>query len=224
MTSDTRAQRRAFTVLTMAAVTSAAAFATTVPFTETFSADAANWRNSNNAAGATWNAGGFISENSAFDGLDPNTPVTLVRANGAFDASADAFVGNWLADGVTTFSFDVRHNAPAPVNFFARFVSQANFPGAIGVGFVPVFPNTWTTVTIAIDEFNPQFVSFETSDFNTVFSNIARVQLGVLAGGLAGSPASFTFDFDNATIVPEPGALGLLAIGAIGLVRRRSAN
>ncbi|MCA9244221.1 MAG: PEP-CTERM sorting domain-containing protein [Phycisphaerales bacterium] len=195
--------------------------ATTLPYTETFDTDAAAWRNFNNAAVATWNAGGYISESSAFDGTDPNTPLTLVRANGGFDSSGDAFVGNWIADGVTSFSFDVRHNSPAPVNFFARFVSQAGFPGAIGVGFIPVLPNTWTTVTIAIDELNPQFVSFETSNFNTVFSNIARIQLGVMAGALSGNTNTFEFDFDNATITPEPSALALVGLAAAALVRRR---
>src|SRR5262245_31034862 len=141
--------------------------ATTVPFTESFSTDAAGWRDAPNAATADWFAtggadgGGYISETFSFaNSAAGDTPV-LLRAHAG--ASGNNFFGNGLADGGSEYRMSVRNNSPAPVNFFTRFVSPAGFPGAVAVEFVPVAPGAWTDISIAIDPTNPEFISFETS-------------------------------------------------------------
>jgi hypothetical protein len=200
--------------------------ATTVPFNESFSSDAAGWRDAPNAALADWfptggaDGGGYISETFSFANNAPNDTPVLLRAHAG--ASGNNFFGNWLADGVTEYRMAVRNNAPAPVNFFARFVSPAGFPGAVAVEFAPVLPGAWTEITIPIDPANPQFISFETSDFNTIFSSIGRIQVGVqVPASLAGNPGSFSFDLDQVSIVPEPASVMLLmGLGVLGLRRR----
>ncbi len=201
--------------------------AATVPFTEDFPADNANWKDAVNAD-LTYTAvggpdgSGFVSGSFGFQAqADGDTPV-LLRGHDNFDSSSDAFVGNWISDGVTEFSAFVRHNAPVPLNFFTRFVSSFNFPGGVALDFVPVLPNTWTKVTFDVTATSLQFLTFENSNYNAVFSNIGNVQLGVsVPAALAGMTAPITFDLDQPTITPEPATAGLLAVGALMMLRRR---
>lgn len=218
-------------VTALAAVMFAAVSATqaaTVPFTENFTTDNANWKNAASADLAYLASGGpdsssYVTGTFSFaTSLANDTPV-LLRGQDNFNASGDAFVGNWISDGVTELTAYVRHNAPMPLNFFARIVSSANFPGAIAVDFVPVLPNTWTQVTFDVSATSFQFVSFEGSNYNAVFSNIGNVQLGVsVPAGLAGYTPAVTFDLDQPSITPEPASLGLLAAGGLALLRRRA--
>lgn len=203
-----------------------AASAAIVPFTETFANDSANWRDAGGGSLATWISSGGPADSpyitQATNVNNANTGVVIaLRGSGSFDSSGDAFVGNWISEGVTTFSFDVRHSAPVPVNVAARFAGVANFPGAVAVNFIPVLPNTWTTVTFAISAANPQFVTFEGSSFAAVFSSISNVQLAYsVPTGFEGSGLGIQFDADNISIVPAPGAAALL-IGGLGMMTRR---
>lgn len=222
--------RRALLLLALLTIVSAAA-ATTVPFTEAFASDAAGWRNGPDTAAADWigaggaDGGGHIRQPFNFVNSvpGPQGPV-LFRAEDEDNASGGAFIGDWIADGVTALTAWVRHDATVPVNFFVRFAGPANFPGATAVSFAPIAPGAWTPIAIGIDPFNPQFVSFEGTDFNTVFSNIGHVQVGVaVPDALAGVDQIFDFDLDLVTITPEPSSAALLALGllaAAGLRRR----
>lgn len=200
-----------------------------IPFTEEFSADAADWYDSAGTSELNWiGSGGPDSSSYASGNLNfapfaaGNTPAIL-RAQDEFNSSGNAFVGNWIAQDVDQFSFFIRHNAPQPLTFFARLSSPFNFPAAAAVNFVPVQPNTWTLVAFPIVPGNPQFV-FEgpPSTFNSVFSNIGHIQIGVsVPAGLAGVNESYTFDIDKPSIVPEPGVAGLLMMGIGVVVARR---
>ena len=201
--------------------------AATIPFTEDYAADNASWKDAANAD-LTYTAvggpdgSGFVSGQFSFSAQAADDTPVLLRGHDNFDSSSDAFVGNWITDGVTEFSAFVRHNAPIPLNFFTRFVSSFNFPGGVALDFVPVLPNTWTKVTFDVTSTSPQFLTFENSNYNAVFNNIGNVQLGVsVPAALAGSTAPITFDLDQPTITPEPASVGLLAVGALGLLRRR---
>lgn len=211
------------------------AFAATVPFTENFTADSANWFNATATAPVDWQAaGGPDGSSYATTGFNPvnselDDTAVLFRAQDEFGSSGNQFVGDYLTEGVTEFSAFVRHDATVPLNFFVRFSSPINFPGGVAIGFVPVLPNVWTEITIPINAFNPQFVTFEGSDFATVFGNIGHVQVGPsIPAALVGVDANFTFDLDQPTIVPEP-ASGLMLLGVcvcttIMMRRRRNAG
>lgn len=202
------------------------AAAATVPFTETFNANSANWFvDSLGTTPLIWNATGG-PDGSAFASIAfnlvnsaPNDTPLLFRAQDEFGSSGGAFVGNWVTDGVNGFSASVRHNAGVPLNFFVRFAGPANFPGANNVFFVPVPSGTWTELTAVLP--NPNLIFEGPFTYNQVFSNIGHVQIGIsVPQGLAGVDAPFSFDIDNVGIVPEPTSLALLAIGACVIGRR----
>ena len=118
----------ASTILVSSSVVTADAVS---PFIESFDNDASNWRDLGGGADASWNPAGYISTSAAFADAGP-FGLTLFRGQDAFDSSGDAFVGDWAAGGITHFSFDMRHNAAVPVNFFARFATPQNFPAFAG--------------------------------------------------------------------------------------------
>jgi hypothetical protein len=203
-------------------------FATIVPFTEEFTADAANWRDAPGTASLSWIAAGGPDGSSYASGpfnfllsASGDTPAIL-RAQDEFNSSNNAFVGNWIADGVNQFSVAVRHNAPAPLTYFARISGPANFPAVAAVNFAPVAPNAWTTLVFPIVPGNPQFV-FEgpPSTFTSVFGNVGHIQIGVsVPAALAGQNQMYTFDVDKASITPEPASLAMLLAGALLWTRR----
>ncbi len=215
-----------------------------VEFTETFANSDANWRgpaangsdllvvvpsggpNGSSFVSTDFNFE-FLPDGSGMNGGQP-TPA-LFRAQDEFGSSGGAFEGNWISSGVDCFSFSFRHDLPEPINVFARFSSPDNFPGVGAIEFAPILPGQWTEVSFEIDPDNPQFV-FEgpASTFDSVFSNIGHIQLGLsVPTGLGGSTTNFDFDLDNVSIttIPEPGfgipVLMLFAGTALRRKRRR---
>lgn len=195
------------------------------PFTEDFGGGASGWTNFNNsgslaAVGAGGPDGGaYVSGSFNFVSQTANATPVVVRGEGGF--SGGAFVGDWISAGVESLSVWVRHDAPVPLTYFSR-MAQSPFPGAIAVSFTPVAPNTWTQLQFGIDAANPQFINFEMSDFDTIFSNIGRVQFGVMVpSSLAGVDQAFTFDYDKVSIVPAPAGLAVLGLAGLAAARRR---
>jgi hypothetical protein len=208
--------------------TAAMSQAATVPFTEDFAADNANWKDAAGVDLAFLAAGGpdgsgYVSGTFSFAASNENDPATLLRGQDNFDSSGDAFVGDWVSGGVTEFTAWVRHDAPFPLPMFTRFATPVNFPGAAGIQFAPVLPNTWTRLTIAINPASPQIVyEGPGSNFNSVFGNVGNLQIGVqVPAGLAGFTPLVTIDLDQPTITPEPASAGLFAVGALVMMRRR---
>lgn len=197
------------------------ASAAIVPFTETFAADSANWTGPSGTA--TWNATGHILADVNVNSASFGVAIGL-RGQAMNNASGGAFVGNWITDGVTALSFDVRHDAPLPLSFGARLALPVNFPGAIGLDFVPKPAGVWSTVTIPINAGYAGWVSFEGSDFATIFSYIGNVQLLFsVPAALAGTGTIVRMEADNVRIVPAPGAAGVICFAAAfaGTRRRR---
>ena len=169
-------------------------YAQTFPFLESFDNDTANWKDISRqdltfvATGGA-DGGGYVSTEFAFAAAGSFGAVPF-RGEASFGASDGAFVGDWIAAGVEGVSMRVRHNAPIPLVFGARFASPFNFPGTSAIRFQPVLPSAFTggqftEMSFAIEEGNPAFVTFEGSDFQTVFSNIGNVQVS------ADIPSSF---------------------------------
>lgn len=206
--------------------------AVSVPFTEDFGADAANWKNS--ASGnLTWsNTGGpdggsYASASQVFQGQAVSMGLTMFRGQDAFNASNDAFVGNWLTTGVGRLTAYVRQNTSQPLSFFARIATSLNFPGVTVQLPTVVQPSTWTKLDFDLSPSNP-FVIPEggPGTYEAVLGSVGNVQIGV--GGLSGftsDPTPYKFDLDKVSIgVPEPASGVLLVLGAIGgwmLWRRR---
>lgn len=210
--------------------------AATVPFTETFAADNANWSigSSTVYAPATWNATGgpsggtFISRLGSGTG-GPFSGPTIFRGQDNFNSSGDAFVGDWIADGVGTFSVDFFHDHSSPLNVSVRFANALNDPGASSVNFL-VDPSEWTTLTISIVDSASSFQTYgslgtvpDSTSFNTIFSSVGNIQLSLPTG--TDLPA-VTFGIANPTIapVPEPGtwaALGAAAVAGLAMRLRR---
>ena len=215
------------------------ALATTVPFTEEFITDSANWRNNDRVTPLGWSVTGdpkgtgyafatFNFVNSAVNG----TPA-IYRAHASFNSSGGAFVGNWLTDvPVSGFRVFVRHNIGVPLTFFVRFAEPANFPGAASVIPTPVPSGQWTQISIPIPD--PNFVFEQPGQtFADLFDNIGNVQIGVVVpASLAGVNQSFTFDIDKVSLstniptVSEWGVvvMALLLLTAGTLVLHRGAT
>lgn len=214
-------------------IVASSARAVTVPTSETFNVDAANWADSsglallNHFASGGADGSGYASANYAFNtgGGAGGTTAVVFRAQDEFNSSGNAFVGNWVADKITKLTVQVRHNAPQPLSYFGRFSGPGNFPGGTAIQFVPVQPNVWTSLTFNITPTSPQFVTFEGMSFNSVFSNVGHIQLGVaIPDALANDTTAYKYDLDNVVVTPEPTTLCLAAF-AFGLVatrRRRS--
>jgi len=212
-------------------VTAAQARAATIPFTEGFDASASGWLNNasgplNHVGSGGQDGGGYVATEFNFvDQVVGGQGPVLFRGNAT--ASGAAFTGNWISDGVGTLSAWVRHDSEIPLNYFARFAAPAGFPGAIAIDFTPVAAATgsdgWTELQFAISPSSPQFVSFEGSDFATIFSNVGRVQFGVSVP--AGVDRVIHFELDSVRIsgaAPEPAALGLVLLAASSLFVRRA--
>lgn len=215
-----------------------AASALTVPFTEEFATDGANWRD-RAMSPVTWNStggpdgGSYASMSTTFTSNIAGDNVVLFRAQEEFNSSGNAFVGDWAGSGVRMVTAYVRHDAGAPLSFFARITPPANFPGAIAVQFGPVPSGTWTLIAIPVLEDGPNLI-FEGGDYATIFGAVGHLQFGTtVPAALAGSATPITFELDKPSIrdtsipaVSEWGlaamTLGLMSFGTIAL-RRKSA-
>ena len=205
---------------------SVTALAGVVPFTETFTHDSANWRNSPGLAAVDWVSNGgpddsaFASTTVNFESLGTGDPAVLFRGQDEFNSSGGAFVGDWVSSGVSGFSAFVRHDADVPLNYFVRFASPNNFPGANNIFFIPVASDTWTNVSAALP--NPNLIFEGPFSYAQVFGNIGHIQIGVsVPASFAGTDTPVRFDLDSVSVVPEPATLGLLMAGGAMALRRR---
>jgi hypothetical protein len=155
----------------------------------------------------------YISGSASVIGTGFGTIV--FRANNANNASGDAFVGDWLSAGVTSFSAYVRHNADVALNFYARFDAGSG-RAASSVNFL-VNPNSWTFLELPISNEITSFQSYGAAGtgataFNTIFGGVQNVQIA-LAVDQANAGKTVTVDLDGVSRVPEPGVGTLTAIG-----------
>ncbi len=216
-----------FALLLVVALYSATTSGATVPFTEDFSANASNWRHADGLSALNWNAtggpdgGAFVSTTFNFSQSGVNTTPLLFRGHAAYGSSSGAFVGDWVSDGVDGFGLFVRHDAGVPLNFFTRFASPGNFPGAAKVFVIPVASGAWTPLNAALPD--PSLVFEGPFTYPQVFGNVGNVQIGVsVPASLAGVDQNFLFSMDKVAIVPEPATLALLAFGGLAAVARRA--
>lgn len=221
---------RILTTLAISGVIAADSYAV-APYTEDFATDTANWADTLSGAltfvpSGSVDSGSYVSTVGSFS--DPNAvgdSVVLFRGHDEFGFSGGAFEGNWAADGIRTVTAQVRHSAPGPLSFFMRASGPGNFPGAVAIEFVPVLPDTWTEISFDVSPSSFQFVTYEGSNWTSVFSNVGHVQFGVSISAAMSNGVPVTFDIDKITTgVPEPSAIclaGLPLIGMCGFYRSR---
>lgn len=222
-------------VLAVAAIPVRAA---TVPFTEDFPSNTANWfANSAGTVPVVFNASGgpdggsFVSSAINFVGVVAGGPPPLMfRGQENFASSGGAFLGNWITDGVTDLSLYVRHDAGVPLDFFTRIAAAPSVMPPVGGAIsntLAVPSGVWTPISIAINPTNAGLLP-EFSNFSAIFSNVARIQIGISPPpALFGANQTVTFGLDKVSIVPEPASLLLLGCGGLVLTaqrRRRSAG
>jgi hypothetical protein len=201
-------------------------------FTETFNTGASNWLTGASTA-PTFNATGGVGDSGyiSYSPADFNSgtggfgdPLAIFfRGNASADASADAFVGNWLGAGVITLSLVVQHNYSETLNFYARIAGTGGAGASLAnTATFAVAPNTWTPITISITDSNPPFSSYGSSTFNGVFTNVQNLQFGFYLPANT-DISGLTVGIDNvATAVPEPTSAFLLGLGlGLAVLRRR---
>lgn len=197
-----------------------------VPFTEDFSVGNANWL-TGTSTNAPWSATGGVDDGSYIQSTATMTTsgfgAPLFRGNAASDASGDAFVGNWLGGGVSLFTAFIKHDATQVLDIFARL--DAGGGAAASSVFFSIPADQWFQISIPIVDSPSSFQSYGAAGpagFSTVFTNIQNVQFFAATSSPAGT---YGFSLDKVSVVPEPGIVGMLGLGAAllacHLARRR---
>jgi hypothetical protein len=207
--------------------------AAVLPFSEEFTAGTAGWRFAN-AVDLTWvdaggvDAGPYVSRTFAFSSLsNPAAESVLVfRAHDEYGSSDLRYAGNWASEGVGRVTALVRHSAPDPLTFNVRLSGPANFPGA-SYASRPVPANQWTQFVFDVTPASVQNLTYEGTDYATVFSSVGHIQFGVdIPAALRGSTTAYSFDLDSVRVsrIPESTAwaLAVLAIAGSAAVLRRT--
>lgn len=198
------------------------------PFTETFEGGANGWLQGSFSA-PTYNASGsidgsaYISSNADLNSAGP-FGLTVFRGQDDFDASGDAFVGNYLAGGINRITFDLRHNAGQDLGVALRVASSNNFPAFAVELANPVASDEWVSLSFDLSFFNP-LLTIEGAPtpqaFNEIMAAVGNLQVSVDRPDGLSTPLVVDFDLDNVAITPAPGSLALLGLGGLAAHRRR---
>jgi MYXO-CTERM domain-containing protein len=197
-------------------------------FTETFETGSNGWLQGSFSA-PTYNATGaldgsaYISSSADLNSAGP-FGLTVFRGQDDFDASGDAFVGDYLAGAINMVSFDFRHNAGQDLGVALRVASSFNFPAFAVELPGPVASGEWVTLSFELSFFNP-LVTIEGAPtpqaFNEIMAAVGNLQISVDRPDGLDTPLVVDFDLDNVSITPAPGSLALIGLGGIAAGRRR---
>lgn len=214
--------------LTAIALTAGLANAGVSTFTETFEAGANGWLQGSFSA-PTYNATGaldgsaYITSTADLNSAGP-FGLTIFRGQDDFDASGDAFVGDYLAGGIDRVSFDFRHNAGQDLGIALRVATSNNFPAFAVELAEPVATGEWVTLSFDLSFFNPLLTieGAPTPDaFNAIMQSVGNIQVSADRPDGLSTPLVVDFDLDNVSITPAPGSLALLGLGGLAAARRR---
>lgn len=215
-------------ILTTLAAATTISMASVTPFAETFETGTNGWLMGTFVA-PTYHATGaldgsaYISSTADLNSAGP-FGLSVFRGEDNFNASGDAFVGNYLEGGITQISFDFRHHADIDLSVAMRVANSNNFPGLDVELHEFVAGGEWVTLTFDLDFSNP-LMTLEgppTLDFyNSVMNAVGNLQISVGRPDGLDTPLVVDFDLDNFTITPAPSSLALLSIGGLVATRRR---
>lgn len=219
---------RVCTALLTIASTALVASGSVTPFTETFESGDSNWTDAAFAP-AAWHATGSMDNSAYISGsVDLNNAgpfgMTVLRGHGDLNASGGAFVGNYLASGVTTIEFDIRQNSGFDLGLALRVASPANSPALNVNADQLVASGQWVHLSFDLFFGNP-LMTIEgppTPEFyNAIMSSIGNLQVSAARPDGLTTPLITDFDLDNVQITPTPGGAALLGLGCLGAMRRR---
>lgn len=189
------------------------------PYTESFPTDAANWQTGIFATPTFIGAGSFDGSSYISTTVDlasgSGFGLTVFRAQLDLGSSDGLFAGDYITGGITTLTFQVRHDAPEALSGFVRFAAPANSP-AVAWFFDAVPSGEWTQITLNLDPNDPNYVPAG-GTYESVMPNVGNLQLSFSVP--AGTTGDATFDIDQVSIVPAPA--GLLAFAPLGLAAAR---
>jgi hypothetical protein len=150
------------------------------------------------------------------------------------DAAPTPFHGDYAAAGVSEISFDYQTyvnpfgGGPTGISGGLVLFDSNGFSAYTtnGVDLTPV-TGSWRTTTFTIPSQEPSLPAgwFMPAGGNwaDLITDVTRVQLHYLDPGQGGFSQGWTVGMDNASItyVPEPGALALVSMGGLAMLRRR---
>lgn len=210
------------------ALTAGLANAGVTSFTETFETGDNGWLQGSFSA-PTYNASGaadgsaYITSTADLNSAGP-FGLTIFRGQDDFDASGDAYVGDYLAGGIDRISFDFRHNAGQDLGIALRVATSNNFPAFAVELANPVASGEWVTLSFDLSFFNPLLTieGAPTPDaFNAIMQSVGNIQVSADRPDGLSTPLEVDFDLDNVSITPAPGSLALLGLGGMAAARRR---
>jgi MYXO-CTERM domain-containing protein len=197
-------------------------------FTETFESGTNGWLQGSFSA-PTYNATGgldgsaFITSTADLNSAGP-FGLTIFRGQDDFDASGDAFVGDYLAGGIDRISFDFRHNAGQDLGIALRVATSFNFPAFAVELPEAVASGEWVTLSFDLSFFNP-LLTIEGAptpeSFNAIMQSVGNIQVSADRPDGLTTPLVVDFDIDNVSITPAPGSVALLGLGGLAAARRR---
>lgn len=133
------------------------------------------------------------------------------------------WTGDYIAAGVTAIEMDVLNTGMVPVHLrlLTLFGGGGDYT-SLNASVIPA-DGMWHHVTLSL--LPGDLLSVGGFDYNATFSSLPRLMLrhdeDPAGGQGSGDPINGTLGFDNITATPEPGTLGLLALGGLLLIRRR---
>ncbi len=203
-------------------------------FTEDFEGGANGWLEGTFTAPTEFATGALDGSAYISTDADLNSAgmfgLSVLRGEDAFDASGDAFVGNYLTSGITNISFDFRHHAGIDLNIALRVATSGNTPGFAVEQPSLISSGQWVHLEYELSPLNPLWTpegggpGFDPfAFFASVMESVGNIQVSVDRPDGLTDPFVVDFDFDNIAITPAPSAIALLGLGGLAVSRRRRA-
>jgi hypothetical protein len=133
--------------------------------------------------------------------------------------NAPQWNGDYITEGVSQISMDIRNSGNTELNVRLAFQSNTGSRGSTNDVFLLAPGSGWMSVTFDITDL------FVESGPDTPLELLSAVnQMRILSSedpNYRGDIIAATLDVDNIFAVPAPGAAGLLTLGGLAAARRR---